>query len=69
MPFLYTTTQQFLLFCKSISNRLLCFFLLNIRRHMELENLAAPFYSAPAQISTNSSLPTAGGWAGRHELY
>ena len=69
MPFLYTTTQQFLLFCKSIFNKLLCFFFLNIRRHMELENLAAPFYSAPAQISTNSSLPAAGGWAGRHELY
>lgn len=24
MPFLYTTTQQFLLFCRSISNKLLC---------------------------------------------
>lgn len=40
---IFTTTQQFLLFCKSISNKLLCFFSFKLRRHMELENLAAHF--------------------------
>lgn len=39
MPFLYIATQV-------NSNMLLCFFFFELRRHMELENLAAPFYSA-----------------------
>lgn len=39
MPFLYAATQV-------KSNMLLCFFFFELRRHMELENLAAPFYSA-----------------------
>lgn len=52
---------------KSILTSYFAFFF-KIRRHMELENLAALFYSATAQVSTNSSLWAAGAWAGRHYL-
>lgn len=48
------TTQggQFLPFCKSLTALFLKL------RHMELKNLAAPFYSVILQISTNSSFRT-----------